>query len=421
MHLRRAFPIALAAASSLLGCGRLRFGPPPQIQRFSADASEVGSGDAVTLRWHTIGAEELWLGGERVPEDGAIVHPAKDADYVLMARGLGGDVHSAPIHVRVHEGIALAVGADDAGGTQLLVRVRTAIGDPPDEEVQIRIDVPAAEAQFLVCPAGRIACSMRLAEPPSGVYRASAKVNGRAVQTCASPSGFAIDRASSVRAAVDGFQVHVDWNGVPAARAYHVQVVDLDADEPIGEPLVTTSRSATLPLGTLPLDRAGIVVESWTSLVPGDAPLAVSRALGLVSAGSSGGTGAAWQIFAPEDFSGGQLRASFPSLAPGERLAVLAVNAGGREGAVISVSSSGLSDPAPQPAAAPPPASAPSSALVAAHPVIAADVHAVLREHQDASLREALSVGIAPSALAGPPPAQTSFRVARGLDFGHRR
>src|SRR5207237_1271360 len=84
------------------------------------------------------------------------------------------------------------------------------------------------------------------------------------------------------------------------------------------EPLVTTSGSATLPLGTLPLDRAGIVVESWTSLVPGDAPLAVSRALGLVSAGSSGGTGAAWQIFAPQDFSGGQLRASFPSLAPAQ-------------------------------------------------------------------------------------------------------
>jgi hypothetical protein len=418
MLLRRGSPLALAAALSLLGCGRFRFGPPPEIQRFSADANEVGSGEAVTLRWHAIGAEEFWLGGERVPAGGAVVHPATDTDYVLMARGLGGDVQSAPVHVRVHESIALAVGGDDAGGTQLLVRLRTATGAPPAEDVQARIDVPAGETQFLVCPAGRLACSMRLAEPPSGTYRASATVNRRAVETFASPSGLAVDRASSVRATADGSQVQVDWKGIPAARAYHVQVVDLDANEPIGDPLVTTADSATISLGTLPLERAGIVVESWTSLVPGDAPLAVSRAVGVVSAGSSGGTGAAWQIFAPQDFSGGQLRASFPSLAPGERLAVLALNAGGREGAVISVSSSGLADPAPQLVAAP--TSAPSSALVAARPVLPADVHAALREHQDASLLEALSLGIAPSALAGPPAAQTSFCIARGLDFGNR-
>ena len=419
MHLRRASSLALAVLS-VLGCGRLRFGPPPEIQRFAADASEVGSGEAVTLRWHAIGAGEFWLGGERVPEDGAIVHPAKDTDYVLMARGLGGDVHSAPIHVRVHQSIALAVGADDAGGTQLLVRLRTSVGDPPAEDVQVRIDVPGAETQFLVCPAGRLACSMRLAEPPSGRYHASATVSGRAVETFASPSGFAIDRASSVRAAMDGSQVRVDWKGIEAARAYHVQIVDLDANEPIGEPFVTTSNSATLPLGTLSLDRAGIVVESWTSLVPGDAPLAVSRAVGLVSAGSSGGTAAAWQIFAPEDFSGGELRASFPALAPGERLAVLALNAGGREGAGISVSASGLFDPAPEPGSAPISGPAPSAALVAAHHVLPADVHAALREHQDESLREALSFGIAPATLAGPPVAQTTFCIARGLDFDNR-
>src|SRR5256885_6754905 len=295
MHCRRASPLALAAAVLLVfGCGRLRFGPPPHIQQFSADASEVGSGEAVTLRWRTTGAGEFWLDGERVPENGAIVHPAKDADYVLMARGLGGDVRSAPIHVRVHESVALAVGSDGGGGTQLLVRLRTAIGDSPAEDVQVRLDVPGGETQFLLCAAGRLACSMRIAEPPSGVYRASATVSGRPVETFASPSGLAIDRASGVRAAVDGSQVRVDWKGIPAARAYHVQVIDLDLDEAIGEPLVTTSESATLPLGTLPLARVGVVVESWTSLVPGDAPLAVSRAMGLVSAGSSGGTGGAW-------------------------------------------------------------------------------------------------------------------------------
>jgi len=411
---RRASALALAAVFSL-ACGRLRFGPAPHIHDFSTDTGEVGSGEAVTLRWHVTGAAELWLSGERVPENGAVVHPAKDTDYVLLARGLGGDVTSAPIHVRVHESVALAVGADDAGWTQLLVRLRTSVGDPPAQDVQVRIDVPAAETQFLICPAGRLACSMRLAEPPSGTYHASATVNGRAVETFAAPSGVAIDRASSVRAAVDGTTARVEWKGVPAARAYHVQVVDLDANEAIGEPIVTTSDSATLPLGTLSLDRAGVVVESWTSVVPGDAPLAVSRAMGLVSAGSLGGTGAGWQIFAPEDFSGGQLRASFPALAPGERLAVLAVNAGGDEGTTVSVSASGLVDPAPQPAAVASP-----SALVYARRVSGVDVHAALREHQDASLRAALASGIAAWSAVGPPSAETSFCIARGLDFDNR-
>jgi hypothetical protein len=417
MHPRRGVTLAIAALSCLLACGRLRFGPPPRIERFSADATEVGSGESVALHWHAIGAAELWLGGERVPRDGVVVHPAKDTDYVLMARGLGGDVESAPLHVRVHESVALAVGADDAGGTQLLVRLRTATGDPPAQDVAVRIDPPSGESQFLECPAGRLACSMRLAEPPLGTYRASAIVEGRPVETFASPSGVAIGRASNVRAAVSGSGLQVSWTGIAAARAYHVELVDLDANETIGEPAIVTSGSALLPLGNLPLERAGVVVEAWTSLVPGDAPLAVSRAPGLVSAGGSGGSGAAWQIFAPEDFASGELRASFASLAPGERLAVLAVNSGGDEGAAISVTPSGAGDPSPQAAAAPAGATIPSSALRRQRPV---ELHDELRERQDASLLSALSAGIAPPALTGPPPTQTSFCIARGLDFDNR-
>ncbi|MFL5444592.1 MAG: hypothetical protein ACJ78W_08745, partial [Myxococcales bacterium] len=61
MHPRRGVTLAIAALSSLLACGRLRFGPAPEIQRFSADAAEVGSGEPVALRWHAIGAGEFWL------------------------------------------------------------------------------------------------------------------------------------------------------------------------------------------------------------------------------------------------------------------------------------------------------------------------------------------------------------------------
>ena len=111
----------------------------------------------------------------------------------------------------------------------------------------------------------------RSAQPPGGTYRASAQVAGRTVATSATPAGIGIDRASGVRGAIDGSQVRVSWKGIAAARAYHVQLVDLDANEPIGEPVLATSESASLSLGTLPLERAGVSVEAWTTMVPGDA------------------------------------------------------------------------------------------------------------------------------------------------------
>src|SRR4051812_39050058 len=58
MHLRWGSLLALAAVVSFLGCGRLVFGPPPRIDSFSADTSEAGSGEPVTLRWRTAGAGE---------------------------------------------------------------------------------------------------------------------------------------------------------------------------------------------------------------------------------------------------------------------------------------------------------------------------------------------------------------------------
>src|SRR5207237_1569822 len=111
--------------------------------------------------------------------------------------------------------------------------------------------------------------------------------------------------------------------------------------------------SASVSLGSVPAQRAGISVEAWSALEPDGTPLAVSVARGFVSAGRSGGTGARWQIFAPEDFSGDSLRADFPQLAPGERLAVIALNAGGTDGAAAAFEVTGTADPAPAVAQAP--------------------------------------------------------------------
>ena len=53
---------------------------------------------------------------------------------------------------------------------------------------------------------------------------------------------------------------------------------------------------------------------SAKAMLPSVRSLAVSRATGFVSAGAAGGTGARWQIFASQDFTGELLRARFASL-----------------------------------------------------------------------------------------------------------
>src|SRR5262249_57803426 len=102
-------------------------------------------------------------------------------------------------------------------------------------------------------------------------------------------------------AAAQGGSVSVTWQAVPGASSYRVQLLDLQADGPAGEAVVTSRTSATVPLGDLPEERAGIAVEAFRSFEPDGAPSAV--AFGFVSAGPPGGSGARWQMFAPEDFT----------------------------------------------------------------------------------------------------------------------
>jgi hypothetical protein len=71
-------------------------------------------------------------------------------------------------------------------------------------------------------------------------------------------------------------------------------------------------------------------------------PDRTARGVGFVSAGASGGTGASWQMFGPQDFRAGAVRASFQQLAPGEHLGVLLVNSGGRDPAIAQVDATGV-------------------------------------------------------------------------------
>jgi len=408
--------IALAALA-LAACGRLRFGPPPEIRSFSAESSQAGWGEPLELRWYVTGADTFTLDGVGpVGSSGAVVRPTRDTDYVLRVVGVGGEVASTPIHVTVTASLGLAVGSDDAGGTRLLARLRHTDGSPQQQDTVIAVVAPGGDPVQLRCAAGQGACSARLDEAPrAGDYAASAALESVELHARAAAAQARIDPPARVRAGAPDGTVSVTWEAVRGAAGYRVQLVDLGADERVGEPVVVRGTSAAVPLGSVPAQRAGIAVEAWSALEPDGTPLAVSVAPGLVSAGPSGGAGARWQIFAPEDFSGDSLRADFAQLAPGERLAIIALNVGGNDGARAAFEPIGTADP--QPAALLAPA---ASALRAAAP--APLLHEAVRAHEQAVLLEALANGIPSPAPAGSaaPPDRTSFCIARGLDFGNR-
>jgi len=412
-HLRR----IIAAALALAACGRLRFGPPPEIRTFTAEASQAGWGEPLALHWDVTGADTFTLDGVGpVGSSGAVVRPTRDTDYVLRVLGVGGEVASAPLHVTVTSSLALAVGGDDAGGTELLVRLRHADGTPQQQDAQVTVVPPGAAEVQLLCAAGQAACSARLDEPPrAGDYAASGALGSTELRARAAASQGRIDPPSHVRATAPDGTVSASWQGVRGAGGYRVQLIDLGADEPAGEAVLVRGTSASIPLGQLVAQRAGIAVEAWSALEPDGTPLAVSRAAGFVSAGPAGGIGARWQMFAPEDFSGDALRAGFAQLAPGERLAVIALNAGGKDGARARFEIAGTADPAPALAAGP---SANALRTASAPPLL----HEAVRAHEQATLWEALALGIPVPAPSGSstPPAQTSFCIVRGLDFGNR-
>ena len=123
-------------------------------------------------------------------------------------------------------------------------------------------------------------------------------------------------RPSDVRASIRDGAVEVWWDPGSAFAAHRVQLVDLDTGAPASDAVLVRGSHALL---------RGTASGVWVEAIPG------GRTTGLVSAGTGGGSGAAWQIFAPWDFRGGALGATFADLAPGERLAILLVNFGGRD------------------------------------------------------------------------------------------
>ena len=196
------------------------------------------------------------------------------------------------------------------------------------------------------------------------------------------------ERPRDVRASAQGGEVAVSWNPASGAASYRVQLVDLDTQKPLSPAVTVHGTQATLR-GAFS-QSAGV----WVDALPG------GRAIGGVTAGAAGGTGASWQMFGPQDFRGGVLQASFPQLSNGERLGVLLVNAGGPDQASAQVEVSGVSpDQAPSPQ---------RGALVASLPQHPQSLHAPEPEITGAA-------AAAPEPAA--PDAHRAFCVVPGMDF----
>lgn len=377
----------------LSGCGRLVFGPAPVIHSFSTDSAVVGWGEPVTLRWSASGASEFSLSRlGPVGANAAVVRPTETGDFVLTARGLGGTATSAPVHVEVTSSLALSAGVMNDGGAPGSVfhaRLRTAAGAVQAVDTLVTIAAPAPGFPLhLICPAGVAICELRAPDvAPVHDFTASALLEGAPLQARFQLSPHPLAQAQVRGASVEG----VSWDAVPGAVAYRVQPMDLDSAEPAGPPTVVRGTSAP---GTL---SPGVWVEALAAdpdehAVELAAPH-VSRATAFVSAGSRGGTQAPWQVFAPADFQGDTLTASFGALGAGEHLAVLLVNAGGPDQAAVQLGSSGVAVPA---AAATPVLDAPRADGFGPRGLLRAPdaVHEALRAAQDRVTREAIAAGV---------------------------
>ena len=404
--------IAICFALVISGCGPLVFGPPPRIESFTADASVVGWGEPVQLRWHVIGATEFSLSGVgRVGSDGAVVRPTAAQGYVLTARGLGGAVVSQPVAITLAPSLAVAAGVMTDGaarGSIFVARLRSAAGatQSASSVITISADAPGFPLRA-TCAAGAPTCELRAPDvAPARSFTATATLDGVPVSARFALAAGALDSAQSISASADG----VSWSAVHGAAAYRVQPMDLTSAEPVGAPVVVRGTSAPLPAAA-----SGVWVEALAA-DPADASVAlpaphVSRATGFVSAGRRGGAGAAWQIFSPGDFAGDVLRADFGTLGPDEHLAVLLVNAGGPDHAGAQVDVSGTASIAA-------PAVRSAALISASHPANAS--HDLARVAQDELALKAIAAGIAvaPEPLEIAP--QQSFCTARGVNSGDR-
>jgi hypothetical protein len=205
-----------------------------------------------------------------------------------------------------------------------------------------------------------------------------------ATMACGGPA-----RPRDVRASVRDGAIEISWSSSALVAAHRLQLLDLDGAAPVSAAVIVEGSRAVLRGAA-----SGVSVEA----MPGGKTVAV------VGAGAQGGSGASWQIFAPWDFHDGELAASYGQLAPGERLAVLLVNHGGRDGAAAEVQVDGASssDALPQSlraeaSAAPPPSAAPHELVHAREAGLALE-HAAPAEAVESDLRR-------------------SFCVVPGLDF----
>jgi hypothetical protein len=141
------------------------------------------------------------------------------------------------------------------------------------------------------------------------------------------------------------------WNAVGGAVAYRWSLrAGLDGAVVASGSTTGTSAQVTAALDAATPWLAEVGAYSFTgSETSYPSPLPIPQAsFGRVgfTGGASGGDGlSAWQLFAPGDYMSGTLTVAYPNLLPGERLAVLLLNAGGSEASPATIRVIGTGQP----------------------------------------------------------------------------
>ncbi len=129
----------------------------------------------------------------------------------------------------------------------------------------------------------------------------------------------------------------VSWPSVHGARLYRVTALDFTNGTTLASATVGDGASPVALAFSKPADHVAVVELVADAVDPArDQPVplpapARSRKQVLLTAGSDGGSGAAWQLFGPGDFVDGTLQIAFADLGSDEHVALVLANAGGSD------------------------------------------------------------------------------------------
>ncbi|MDQ3262999.1 MAG: hypothetical protein M3Y59_04970 [Myxococcota bacterium] len=314
----------------------------PVVERFAADKTIAEVGTSVTLQWRVIDADSVSISNVGPIPAGATfitLNPSQTTTYVLSATNEGGTVDSAPLTVTVNPRLDVSGGtyaSPGALGRTFAVVLRELSNQPPTSSTTVSITPPGGTAFNLECAGGRPMCVVLEPNvaPVNGSYTAGATVGGVPVT-----HAFTVDSADRMYAAgpifaeqTSGTSVSASWGPSPGAVTYRARLVD-SVGAPLGPEQVLTATEAVLQSSTALGASVRVAIETAAVDLTGNSagPQAPPAPNVTVADAPLGGKPGSWQLFQPGSFQGNSLTVSLPSLALGERAAVIVLNIDGAD------------------------------------------------------------------------------------------